>query len=429
MKITNLLLMIAIALLLYSCAGVKPPKPLSEADRQKITESFYFEDTDKDGGEISGRFVFTPPKTVKFPKEIKTFVFVLSTNTSLSGNVNCSDGQSLATSPNPIEGTDFSGSIKQNTEFIEGMHILLCFRNEALTKVPTTYFSGAYSEAIVDLDEPEVAKTDELESDEAETTDVGSMTSEEFAPLTQDAIYDLAQIDALYFEDTDPDESQIGGLFEFDPLDIVLSNGVDYLIFVHTNDEVNNADCSNGTEIGRDVPNAGLFEGYIDQNTAFQSGDHILLCFQRGEYDSKEVIYSRYSISVLDYIEEEPVMTNSKDNVVIQKPSFEWVYFDYNKYNVKSEYANEIESTITNNIASKTSVDIVVEGHADERGSDEYNMALSERRANAAKRILIKNGIPVSNIKVVPYGEQAPVSYGKSERDYAKNRRAVIVVK
>ena len=69
-----------------------------------------------------------------------------------------------------------------------------------------------------------------------------------------------------------------------------------------------------------------------------------------------------------------------------------------------------------------------VEGHADERGTRDYNIALGERRANAAKNYLASLGIDPSRISVISYGKERPAEIGSTEEAYAKNRRAVTVV-
>jgi peptidoglycan-associated lipoprotein len=69
-----------------------------------------------------------------------------------------------------------------------------------------------------------------------------------------------------------------------------------------------------------------------------------------------------------------------------------------------------------------------IEGHADERGTREYNLALGERRANSAKNFLIANGVPASRLTVVSWGKERPVATGSDESAWAQNRRAVTVV-
>ena len=64
-----------------------------------------------------------------------------------------------------------------------------------------------------------------------------------------------------------------------------------------------------------------------------------------------------------------------------------------------------------------------MEGHADERGSREYNIALGERRANAVRDFLVLQGVSASSLEVVSYGEERPLATGSDESSYAQNRR------
>ncbi|GGE87857.1 peptidoglycan-associated lipoprotein Pal [Sphingomonas prati] len=73
-------------------------------------------------------------------------------------------------------------------------------------------------------------------------------------------------------------------------------------------------------------------------------------------------------------------------------------------------------------------VRVTVEGHCDERGTREYNLALGDRRANSAKNFLASNGVDASRISVISYGKERPVATGSDESAYAQNRRAVTVV-
>jgi len=71
---------------------------------------------------------------------------------------------------------------------------------------------------------------------------------------------------------------------------------------------------------------------------------------------------------------------------------------------------------------------VVVEGHCDERGTNEYNLALGDRRSNSAKSFLADLGISVSRLKTISYGEERPVDTGHNEETWAKNRRAHFVI-
>jgi peptidoglycan-associated lipoprotein len=73
-------------------------------------------------------------------------------------------------------------------------------------------------------------------------------------------------------------------------------------------------------------------------------------------------------------------------------------------------------------------VGVTIEGHCDERGTREYNLALGERRAQAAKRVLVALGIPAARLSTISYGKERPAVPGSSEDAYAQNRRAVTTV-
>ena len=78
-------------------------------------------------------------------------------------------------------------------------------------------------------------------------------------------------------------------------------------------------------------------------------------------------------------------------------------------------------------MAQYPSTRITVEGHADERGTRDYNLALGERRANAAKNFLVSIGVDASRIRTVSFGKERPSALGSDEQAWAQNRRAVTV--
>ena len=78
-------------------------------------------------------------------------------------------------------------------------------------------------------------------------------------------------------------------------------------------------------------------------------------------------------------------------------------------------------------LRKNSSINVVLEGHADERGTREYNLALGERRANAAKDYLMTYGISANRISVISYGKERPVDSGSNPLSWSKNRRSVTV--
>jgi len=103
------------------------------------------------------------------------------------------------------------------------------------------------------------------------------------------------------------------------------------------------------------------------------------------------------------------------------------VYFDFDKYNVRNDQRAQLEKQAAW-LKRYPAVQVTIEGHADERGTREYNLALGERRANSAKDFLVANGIPANRVKVISYGKERPVALGHDEASWAQNRRAVTVI-
>jgi peptidoglycan-associated lipoprotein len=103
------------------------------------------------------------------------------------------------------------------------------------------------------------------------------------------------------------------------------------------------------------------------------------------------------------------------------------VFFDYDQYNVDAEDQATLQSQ-AQWLQRNPAVRVTLEGHADERGTRDYNLALGERRANAAKNYLASLGIDPSRIQVISYGKERPAELGSNEAAWAKNRRAVTVV-
>lgn len=102
------------------------------------------------------------------------------------------------------------------------------------------------------------------------------------------------------------------------------------------------------------------------------------------------------------------------------------VYFEYDSDRVAPQY-RQILNAHAEFLAARGDVKVTVEGHADERGSREYNIGLGERRAQAVRRYLLFQGASSSQITVVSYGEEQPVAFGHNETAWAKNRRVELV--
>ena len=96
-------------------------------------------------------------------------------------------------------------------------------------------------------------------------------------------------------------------------------------------------------------------------------------------------------------------------------------YFDFDSYNLKPEAIEALDAHIAAMQGNEATVRL--EGHTDERGTREYNMALGERRANAVRDYMVVNGVPSYRIESVSYGEERPIAYGSGESNWSQNRR------
>lgn len=103
------------------------------------------------------------------------------------------------------------------------------------------------------------------------------------------------------------------------------------------------------------------------------------------------------------------------------------VYFDFDS----SSLSGDARSTLENNaqvLKDSEGLEVQVEGHCDERGGVQYNLALGERRANAVKEFLVSQGVASKRISTVSYGKERPVEFGHDEGAWSKNRRGNFVV-
>lgn len=104
------------------------------------------------------------------------------------------------------------------------------------------------------------------------------------------------------------------------------------------------------------------------------------------------------------------------------------IHFDFDKYNIRPGDAQILEAN-SKILKEYPDVNILIEGHCDERGTHEYNLLLGERRANSTKEYLVQLGISSDRISTVSYGKERPIDPGHNEDAWAKNRRAEFKLK
>lgn len=120
------------------------------------------------------------------------------------------------------------------------------------------------------------------------------------------------------------------------------------------------------------------------------------------------------------------IAPGSQADFLQQMSGQEIIYFDTDRFNIDSLDADALR-TQAEWLAQYPSKRATIEGHADERGTREYNVALGERRANAAKNFLQSLGVDASRLSTVSYGKERPVALGSTEEAWALNRRAVTI--
>ena len=109
--------------------------------------------------------------------------------------------------------------------------------------------------------------------------------------------------------------------------------------------------------------------------------------------------------------------------------NFETVYFDFDKSDLRKDSRDVLSKNAEIMLKVKAGAKVQIEGHCDERGSAEYNLALGERRAKSALQYLLTLGVPADRLSTVSYGKEKPAVQGSDEAAWAKNRRAEFVTK
>jgi peptidoglycan-associated lipoprotein len=102
------------------------------------------------------------------------------------------------------------------------------------------------------------------------------------------------------------------------------------------------------------------------------------------------------------------------------------VFFDYDKYDIRPDQQTAIQAN-AQFLAQHPNINFTIEGHCDERGSTEYNLALGDNRANAVKNALVQAGVNGSRIKTISYGKEKPFCTESNEQCWQQNRRGHFV--
>jgi len=119
--------------------------------------------------------------------------------------------------------------------------------------------------------------------------------------------------------------------------------------------------------------------------------------------------------------------TPGMEGVVYESSLLKPIYFDYDKYDIRPADAETLKGNAAV-LKKYPTIKIQIEGHCDERGTDEYNLALGERRASSTKKYLNSLGIGTDRVAIISFGEEKPADSGHNETAWSKNRRAHPVI-
>lgn len=158
---------------------------------------------------------------------------------------------------------------------------------------------------------------------------------------------------------------------------------------------------------------------------------------------NKKIIFTLFALTLVSCIakKENEIVNfqdknlNSKEPKISTKESYKkndsevkknnTFYFEFDKYNLKKDQINTLKEHV--NFIKKNNIDhVTIEGHTDEIGTSEYNIALGERRAKSIKMYLERKGINTEIISIISYGKEKPLFSGNNEFAHSKNRRAII---
>lgn len=140
----------------------------------------------------------------------------------------------------------------------------------------------------------------------------------------------------------------------------------------------------------------------------------------RGE---REELLARISEEELEAMPVPTEISALRGKVLVEVPEIGDVHFEFDKWNL-TPTAREILTKNAAWIKKNHPVEVLIEGHCDERGTVDYNLALGDRRAKSARKYLILLGCDADRIFTISYGEETPVDPGHNEEAWAKNRRA-----
>jgi peptidoglycan-associated lipoprotein len=178
------------------------------------------------------------------------------------------------------------------------------------------------------------------------------------------------------------------------------------------------AGCASRKVVNRDLPDqsqADLEQSLQQQDSRAIAPDHRDRSWVRpGEKISEQ------NLAKIDTSTVTPRYTKEEE-------IFRDIYFDYDQYDIRADAVTVLQD-ISSWMLKNTSSNLLIEGHCDDRGTSEYNLALGDRRAKAVRDYLAALGVRSARMEILSYGEEQPICLERSESCWTKNRRAHFVV-
>jgi len=146
-----------------------------------------------------------------------------------------------------------------------------------------------------------------------------------------------------------------------------------------------------------------------------------------GEFSKKEEKIEEKTDIDKTKFEEESVSTKQISELIKRlQEEIRDIHFDFDRYEIRHEDIPTLKK-VAAILQKYSNIKVLIEGHCDERGTNEYNFALGQKRANSAKQYLITLGVPSSKMEIISYGEEKPLCTEQNEACWQKNRRAHFV--
>lgn len=220
--------------------------------------------------------------------------------------------------------------------------------------------------------------------------------------------------DSFAFSDENGEEGTVAGAVKLSIQGVALSGVTDFVVYYGT-------DAADDKQLVGSTSKSGFKEGTIAtlSPTEFTGEEKLYLFLKNSAFTTgPNEVFSGVDLTVIDLVDEDSASNRGDADIILDH-----VLFSFDKYSLTTQG----KTILDNFIASQTDLaelEVVIEGHADERGSNEYNIALGERRASSVKDYLILQGVPDANIEIFTFGEERPICGDYSESCWQSNRRA-----